>query len=84
MIDSRNYDTSDFAVARDMIRPSIYSDDSKLLHAMVFKVLGRQHKYHHLNHPREYIMCFYVFYKKYGVCFIKEYGETQGRQTIDT
>ena len=44
MVDSRKYDTIDFAVVRDMIRPSIYSDDSKLLHAMVNKVLGRQHR----------------------------------------
>ena len=29
------YDTSDFAVVRDMLRPSIYSDDNKLLYAMV-------------------------------------------------
>ena len=36
MVDSQKYDTSDFAVVRDMIRPSIYSDDSKLLHAMVY------------------------------------------------
>ena len=38
------YDNSDFAVVRDMISLSIYSDDSKLLHAMVYKVLGRQHR----------------------------------------
>ena len=44
MVDSRKYDTSDFAVVQDMIRPSIYSDDSKLLHAMVYKVLERQHR----------------------------------------
>ena len=44
MVDSRKYDTSDFAVVRDMIRPSIYSDDSKLLHVMVYKILRRQHR----------------------------------------
>ena len=44
MVDSHKYDTSDFAVVRDMLRPSIYLDDSKLLYAMVHKVHGRQHR----------------------------------------
>ena len=51
MVDNHKYDTSDFAVVPDMIRLSIYSD-SKSSHVMVYKVLGQQHRYHHLNHPR--------------------------------
>ena len=35
MVDDCKYDTSDFAVIRDMIQLSIYSDDSKSLHVMV-------------------------------------------------
>ena len=37
MVYSRKYDTSDFAVLRDMIRPSIISDDIETLHIMVYK-----------------------------------------------
>ena len=47
MVDGRKYDTSDFAVVRDMIQLSVYSDDSKFLHVMVYKVLGRQHPHEH-------------------------------------
>ena len=44
MIDGSKYDTSDFAVVRDMIQLAIYSDDSKFLHVIVYKVLRRQHR----------------------------------------
>ena len=37
MVDGRKYDTSDFAVVRIMIRLSLYSDDSKILHVMIYK-----------------------------------------------
>ena len=37
MVDGRRCNTSDFAVVRVMIRLSIYSDDSKILHVMIYK-----------------------------------------------
>ena len=37
MVDSCKYDYSDFAVVQDMIGPSIFSVNSKLLHVIVYK-----------------------------------------------
>ena len=37
MVDICKYDTSDFAVVQVMIRLSIYSDDSRGSHVMVYK-----------------------------------------------
>ena len=45
------------------------SDDSSVLHVMVYKVLGRQHRQHHLNHPRR-------------ICIFKYTGSDMGIENI--